>query len=89
MSTPSRAYAELGGAVDGHPMPPRIRPRGRVWPSTTIDPNPGRVCDHHLFDPQSGWCGCGLRDDGQTAPGSPAWRAAIEHHLPDPQELTP
>lgn len=29
----------------------------------------------HRFDPVSGYCGCGRRDDGRLAPGSPASRA--------------
>lgn len=28
----------------------------------------------HRFSPTSGWCACGLRDDGQLAEYSPAWR---------------
>ncbi len=77
MSTISPTYADLGGGL-GSP-PPRQK-RERV--SLTIDRAPGRVCDQHLFDPVSGWCGCGLRDDGQTAPGSPAWRAKVEQAMP-------
>jgi len=34
----------------------------------------------HRFDALSGWCGCGVRDDGALAPGSPAWRDA---HRPE------
>jgi hypothetical protein len=77
MSAISPTYADLGGGVDA-PLP-----RRRVRESRTIDRSPGRVCDQHMFDPVSGWCGCGLRDDGQCAPGSPAWRAAVERTLPD------
>lgn len=29
----------------------------------------------HRYDPTSGYCGCGRRDDGRVAPGSPAARA--------------
>ncbi|SDL30250.1 hypothetical protein [Microbacterium azadirachtae] len=75
--TVSTAYAELGGGTG-----PAAERRTRR--STTIDRAPGRICARHMFDPVSGWCGCGLRDDGQTAPGSPAWRAAIDKTMPDP-----
>ncbi|MDQ1084186.1 MULTISPECIES: hypothetical protein [Microbacterium] len=30
----------------------------------------------HRYDPLSGWCGCGTRDDGMLAEGSPAWHDA-------------
>lgn len=39
---------------------------------TAIAPRPAHV---HDFHPESGWCGCGQRDTGQLAEGSPAWRA--------------
>lgn len=74
MST-SNAYAELGGLT----APPAPRPR---WESHGIDRSPGVVCEHHLFDPVSGWCGCGTRDDGKLAEGSPAWRDAVERQMP-------
>lgn len=37
-------------------------------------PTPGHRCRP---DPVSGWCGCGRRDDGKIAVGSPAWRALL------------
>lgn len=36
--------------------------------------SPCPVGPQHRFHPASGWCGCGLRDDGRIAEGSPAWR---------------
>lgn len=36
-----------------------------------------------MFDPDSGWCTCGVRDDGADAFGSPAWRRRVESALPD------
>lgn len=73
----SETYADLGGLVGSQIAP--CTPRERA--SRTIDRSPGRVCDRHLFDPVSGWCGCGVRDDGKLAEGSPAWRAAVESAL--------
>jgi hypothetical protein len=38
---------------------------------------PSKTTHHEcIFDPASGWCGCGRRDDGSVAEGSPAWRSA-------------
>lgn len=37
---------------------------------------PSLLASHrHRFDPFSGWCGCGTRDDGSLADYSPAWLA--------------
>lgn len=75
MTTTSAAYADLGGGTSTAEVPAhRSRP---------VDRSPGWICPQHLFDPLSGWCGCGLRDDGQTAPGSPAWRASLDKTMPD------
>lgn len=81
--TVSEAYADLGGLTA--PPPRRPRPRSR-YESTAVDYSPGRVCERHMFDPTSGWCSCGTRDDGEIADGSPAWRAAVEHTMPDPDK---
>lgn len=75
--TISQAYAELGGGVNS-PSPRRRRQFATRAPSVS----PGEVCDEHMFDPVSGWCGCGIRDDGAIAPGSPAWRTSIERQMP-------
>lgn len=69
--TVSPAYAELGGGLSVTPLP---------TPSVSWTP-PG-TCKH-MFDPISGWCGCGRRDDGALAEGSPAWRAALERAMPN------
>lgn len=50
----------------------------------TPSARPSRSGHAHLFDPSSGWCGCGIRDDGQIAEGSPAWRAQVELALGRP-----
>lgn len=80
MSVISETYADLGGLVGSQIAP--CTPRERV--SRTIDRSPGRVCDRHMFDSVSGWCGCGIRDDGKLAEGSPAWRAELDRHMPGP-----
>lgn len=69
---PSPAYDDLGGMH----APTGRRRRSYRYPSRLIDPSPGKVCQNHIFDPQSGWCSCGTRDDGRLAPGSPAEREA-------------
>lgn len=74
--TVSAAYADLGGGLVSPPSAPRHRE------SRTVDRAPGLVCERHMFDPVSGWCGCGNRDDGKLAEGSPAWRAALEARMP-------
>lgn len=70
--TVSETYADLGGGI-------AVDERFELvtLTSTPVAPvqAPG-VCVHHRFDPISGWCGCGTRDDGSLAEGSPAWRAA-------------
>lgn len=38
---------------------------------TAIAARPAHV---HNFHPESGWCGCGRRDTGEAAVGSPVWR---------------
>lgn len=76
MSAISPAYADLGGGLDPSNAPPPRRE------SRAVDRNPGRVCEQHMFDPVSGWCGCGIRDDGKLAEGSPAWRADVESRMP-------
>lgn len=67
----SAAYADLGG--------------GLATAARAVSPLPAPqappVCSH-MFDQVSGWCGCGLRDDGAIAPGSPAWRATVERTMP-------
>lgn len=54
----SEAWADIGG--------------GRQSPLLRV----GLTAKHprHRFDTGSGWCSCGLRDDGQAAEYSPAWR---------------
>ena len=42
--------------------------------SAATNPSPANR-HRHRFDQTSGYCGCGRRDDGALAPGSPAWRA--------------
>lgn len=74
----SDAYADLGGGLQGMHRPGRHTPTSRP-----ITPTAGTVCTRHLFDPVSGWCGCGTRDDGKLAEGSPAWRAAVERRMPE------
>jgi hypothetical protein len=58
MDERSNAYAELGGGLGGGI---RLAPR----------PAPARIqsvrTHRHSFDPVSGWCGCGRRDDGRAA----------------------
>ena len=68
MST-STAYAELGGGLSGSQRPAPSIERGVHWLHTPSE-------HRHEFHPESGWCGCGQRDTGQLAEGSPAWRAA-------------
>lgn len=75
MTTISETYADLGGLT----APPATRSR---WGSRDIDRSPGVVCAQHMFNPVSGWCGCGTRDDGKLAEGSPAWRAELERQMP-------
>ncbi|MGF6822416.1 hypothetical protein M2317_001320 [Microbacterium sp. ZKA21] len=74
----SPTYADLGGGIGSTTQGKRS---ARI--SRTISPVPGRVCARHMFDPVSGWCGCGTRDDGALAEGSPAWRAALERTMPE------
>lgn len=81
----SPAYAELGGGIYA---PPRIQRKHPPLPSARGRPagsSPGQVCSSHMYDPVSGWCGCGIRDDGKLAEGSPAWRASVEKALPRQQ----
>jgi hypothetical protein len=67
MDERSNAYAELGGGLGtAFARPPR--------PARVPQPDP--PVHVHRFHPESGWCGCGCRDDGSLAEGSPAWRAA-------------
>ncbi|MBD3942808.1 hypothetical protein IF188_13995 [Microbacterium sp. NEAU-LLC] len=68
--TISEAYADLGGGI--HTTQRETLP--------TFTPPAG--C-RHLYDPISGWCGCGRRNDGKLAEGSPAWRAAIDRAMPE------
>ena len=68
--TRSSAYADLGG---GMPEEPAYGPATR---SPRI--RPGENGHWHTFDSGSGWCPCGVRDTGEIAQGSPAWRAQIE-----------
>lgn len=63
----SEAWADLGGG-----RRPGVTVRRRV-----SDKAAHRAHGPHTFDPQSGWCGCGLRDTGEAAEGSPAWREAL------------
>lgn len=80
MSTISESYADLGGGLQSLQTPaaaPSVRLQRVARPSTPA------TCSGHLFDPVSGWCGCGIRDDGKLAEGSPAWRAAVESVLPE------
>lgn len=88
MSAVSEAYAELGGGLQsrqtladspGVHQPDISEGSGSA---RTLRPAPG-VCTEHLFDSASGWCGCGVRDDGKLAEGSPAWRAAVESRMPE------
>ncbi|MDF2047286.1 hypothetical protein P2P98_14055 [Microbacterium sp. Kw_RZR3] len=44
------------------------------------DFRPAAAGHRHRFDPLSGWCGCGTRDDGTLADYSPAWLAARREH---------
>lgn len=78
--TRSEAWADLGGIVESDELPtPRpTRPRR----ARRID-DPRPVHEEHMFDPDSGWCTCGVRDDGADAFGSPAWRRRVESALPD------
>lgn len=71
MGNGSSAYAELGGGI-GTPIAWAPRPLPASGASVVADAPAHR----HRFHPQSGWCGCGRRDDGSLAEGSPAWRAA-------------
>lgn len=77
----SETYADLGGGI-GTAMRraerPRMRPAARPA---------GAVCVQHMFDPVSGWCGCGIRDDGKLAEGSPAWRAELDRRMPSAEAL--
>lgn len=83
MSMVSEAYADLGGGLrSAQPLPRATR---GVVAHHPIDRSPGRVCNTHMYDPVSGWCGCGLRDDGKLAEGSPAWRARLEQRMPEPR----
>lgn len=81
MSHVSEAYADLGGGLRatqstaGQGSPDSASPPAQ--PTTA----PSGACVSHLFNPVSGWCGCGLRDDGKVAEGSPAWRAKVEARL--------
>ena len=89
--TTSTAYAELGGLTPPRPstrpgvLPHEPTPAANTGSKRVADRDTLRDC-RHLFDPLSGWCGCGLRDDGQLAEGSPAWRAAIDRTMPIGEE---
>lgn len=76
----SEAWADLGGGI--------ATAHGQVGHLPHL---PGRPDDadaspapphNHMYNPVSGWCGCGLRDDGQVAEGSPAWRERITRIMP-------
>ncbi len=58
----SEAWADLGGGL----APPERRARGQLVPR-----GPHVL---HSFDPASGYCACGLRDDGRVGDGTPAAR---------------
>lgn len=60
MGNGSSAYAELGGGIGSAALLQPRRRSGRA--SITVDAPAHR----HSFDPVSGWCGCGRRDDGRT-----------------------
>lgn len=60
----SETYADLGGGAVASEMRPAF----------------GHDGHRHRFDPLSGWCVCGTRDDGQVAEYSPAWHAARREH---------
>lgn len=79
MSAVSETYADLGGGLRSTPAP-TVRAERVHLPSAQR--TPGAVCERHLFDPVSGWCGCGTRDDGKLAEGSPAWRTVVESTMP-------
>lgn len=81
MTMVSETYADLGGGLSATSGGKSYSRSERV--SRTVDTSHGRVCDRHLFDPVSGWCGCGTRDDGKLAEGSPAWRAEVERRMPE------
>lgn len=78
--TISEAYADLGGGLQSPPTPAFRQADTSEVPRPVG--TPAGVCEQHLFDPVSGWCGCGIRDDGRLAEGSPAWRAAVEARMP-------
>lgn len=91
----SSAYAELGGglawlggASTSRPLDvdlASVREAELIEATAPAAPTasvPESTCSPHMFDPVSGWCGCGVRDDGATAFGSPAWRARIEKEMP-------
>lgn len=79
--TVSEAYADLGGGLS---RATAATDAPRRFNMVEAKETPGlHALGWHMFDPISGWCGCGQRDDGATAPGSPAWRAEVEQALPN------
>lgn len=62
----------LAGGLESPPE--RLAAPGAAHLGMPPHPPPGT---RHDFDPISGWCPCGLRDDGKTVPGSPVRRAQI------------
>lgn len=68
--TASEAYVDLGGGLRSTPQ---RRSTARLPRQTAANYEPHEC----RFDAVSGWCGCGRRDDGQIAEGSPAWSVPL------------
>lgn len=81
--TISPTYADLGGGLASAAQPGTTQPRDVRHTDTILTGRPPGVCTEHMFDPVSGWCSCGIRDDGKLAEGSPAWRAEIDRQMPN------
>ncbi|GAA2533202.1 hypothetical protein GCM10009860_11550 [Microbacterium mitrae] len=81
MSHVSEAYADLGGGLSAAQDASHQGSPNSAYPEAQPSSAPSGVCVSHLFNPVSGWCGCGLRDDGKVAEGSPAWRAKVDAKL--------
>ncbi len=67
----SEAWADLGGGIrDYQPRPRRV--------TRTLDPTK----HEHEFSSLSGWCYCGLRDDGAICEGTPAAKQRTQREEP-------
>lgn len=64
----SETYADLGGGIRSYTQ----RPAARIVPQRARHSDEPHVC---RFEQPSGYCACGIRDDGTLAEDSPAWRA--------------